>query len=285
MPTITEIAYAKINLTLSVLGRRADGYHELDTIMHSISLTDTVELSPSGAISLTVDGRAPVGPDNLMWQAAARFFQVTGKQGGVAMHLVKRIPAEAGMGGGSADAAAVLRGLNRMTEAGLSEDILCRMGASLGADIPFCVTGGAARCGGIGDRLTPLPPWAGLPLLIVRPNVSVSTGQAYKEIDRLKIQRKQTSKAAERALRERDRDQLAEALANDFEAALFGISPILRETKREISIAGHPSLMTGSGSAFFVMAEGEEREILREKLSAAHPDWFIEKAELSAGNG
>lgn len=283
MLTITEYAHAKINLTLSVLGRRADGYHDLDTVMHSISLSDRVELTPADALSLTVDGRAPAGPDNLMWRAAALFFQMTGKKGGAAMHLVKRIPSEAGMGGGSADAAAVLRGLNRMTGAGLSVDILCRMGASLGADIPFCVAGGAARCGGIGDVLAPLPPWPGLTLLIVRPGVSVSTGQAYREIDRLKGQRKQTSKAAEQALRTKNSQQLAAALANDFEDALFRISPILRETKRELAASGRPTLMTGSGSAFFVMVEGEEREQLKHRFSAAHPEWFVENAELVGG--
>lgn len=278
--TITEEAHAKINLTLSVLGRRADGYHDLDTVMHSISLSDTVELTPADTLSLTVDGRAPAGPENLMWRAAALFFQMTGKKGGVAMRLVKRIPSEAGMGGGSADAAAMLRGLNRMTGAGLSNRILCRMGASLGADVPFCVAGGAARCSGIGDVLAPLPPWPGLPLLIVRPGVSVSTGQAYREIDRLKGQRKQTSKAAAQALRARNGSQLASALANDFEDALFRISPILRETKRELAAAGYPALMTGSGSAFFVLVGGEKREQLKHHLSAMHPEWFVENAEL-----
>ena len=109
MNCITEEARAKINLTLPVLGKRPDGYHELDTIMMSVTLADTVELVPAAGISLAVEGSAPQGPENLMWRAAALFFRETGG-GGAAMRLVKRIPSEAGLGGGSADAAAVLRG-------------------------------------------------------------------------------------------------------------------------------------------------------------------------------
>lgn len=281
---ITETAYAKINFTLSVLGRRPDGYHDLDTVMHSISLSDTVTLEPADAISLTVDGAAPAGPENLMWKAAALFFQVTGKKGGCAMHLAKRIPSEAGMGGGSADAAAVLRGLNGMTGAGLSLDTLCRMGGALGADIPFCVMGGAARCTGIGDKLAPLPPWEGLPLLIVRPNVSVSTRRAYQEMDKQKIQRKQMSRDAARALELRDGARLIRSLSNDFEPVLFETSPILRETREELTESGYPTLMTGSGSAFFVMVGGADRDVLAKKLRTAHPEWVIELCE-TVGSG
>ncbi len=278
---ITEIANAKINLTLSVLGKRPDGYHDLDTVMHSITLSDTVEISPAESISLTVDGHAPAGPENLMWRAAALFFQVTGKKGGCAMHLVKRIPSEAGMGGGSADAAAVLRGLNCLTAANLSTDTLCRMGASLGADIPFCVVGGAARCTGIGDKLAPLTPWPGAPLLIVRPNVSVSTGKAYQALDKEKIQRKQTSKDAAYALTHRDGPRLIRALSNDFEPVLFAASPILRETREELTATGFPTLMTGSGSAFFVIVGGDDREELAQKLHAEHPEWVVEQCETA----
>lgn len=276
---ITETAYAKINFTLSVLGRRPDGYHDLDTVMHSISLSDTVTLEPAESLSLAVEGPAPSGPENLMWRAAVLFYQVTGKKGSCAMRLVKRIPSEAGMGGGSADAAAVLRGLNAMTHAGLSVETLCRMGAALGADIPFCVLGGAARCTGIGDQLAPLPPWAGLPLLIVRPNVSVSTRRAYQEIDKQKVQRKQMSRDAARALELRDGARLIRSLANDFEPVLFETSPILRETREELTASGYPTLMTGSGSAFFVMVGGPDRDELAKKLRMAHPEWVIEWSE------
>lgn len=280
MNCITETAFAKINFTLPVLHRRADGYHELDTVMHSISLSDTITLSPAERLSLTVvEGTAPEGPENLMWQAAQCFFRLTGLPGGAAMTLAKRIPSEAGLGGGSADAAAVFRGLSRMTGADLPAYVLERAAASLGADIPFCIRGGCARCGGIGDVLTPLPAWPGLSLLIVRPNISVSTGSAYREIDKRKGMPKNTSAKAARAIAERNLSALMSALSNDFEGALFPVAPVLRETKRELAAQGWPAMMSGSGSAFFMMLPGKARPAAAEALRASHPEWFIEEAE------
>lgn len=155
---ITEKAYAKINLTLSVGERREDGYHEIDSVIHSISLCDEMTLMEAGGISLSIkEGLAPGGKANLMWEAAELFFRETGFSGGVHMELVKQIPSEAGMGGGSSDAAAVLRGLNRMTGQRLSLAALADMGARLGADVPFCVAGGCRRCEGIGENLLLLP--------------------------------------------------------------------------------------------------------------------------------
>lgn len=282
MTPITETACAKINFTLPVLFRRDDGYHELDTVMHSISLADTVTVAPAERMSLVVtEGEAPAGPENLMWQAAALFFRLTGHRGGAAMTLAKRIPSEAGLGGGSADAAAVLRGLSRMTGAHLPASVLEGAAASLGADIPFCVRGGCARCGGIGDRLSPLPPWPGLSLLIVKPNVSVPTGQAYRQIDARTNRPRNTSDKAERAIRGRNLSALTAALSNDFEEALFPISPVLRETKAELAGMGWPVLMSGSGSAFFVMLPRKARPAAARALRAAHPSWYIEAADTA----
>lgn len=282
MNCITEEARAKINLTLPVLGKRPDGYHELDTIMMSVTLADTVELVPAAGISLAVEGSAPRGPENLMWRAAALFFRETGG-GGAAMRLVKRIPSEAGLGGGSADAAAVLRGLNRMTGAGLSPAELASLGASLGADVPFCVVGGCARCGGIGEKLKRLPPWPGLPLLIVRPDISVSTGKAYAELDRRSGAGKNTSDAAEAAIRAGDFPALAAALSNDFEDALFPLEPRLREAAEAVRALGLPALMSGSGSAFFLFIPPAARGKAAAAFRAAHPGWFAAEAETAGG--
>ena len=140
---IIETAHAKINFTLSVGSKRADGYHSIDSLMHSISLSDHITLTKAETITLSVtEGEAPLGRENLMVRAAERFFEETGLSGGVSMTLAKRIPSEAGMGGGSSDAAAVLRGLARLYETDLSLATLARWGASLGADIPFCVMAG-----------------------------------------------------------------------------------------------------------------------------------------------
>ena len=142
---ITETAQAKINLTLSVGEMRSDGYHTIDSVMHSISLRDSITLERAETVSLAiVEGVAPAGKENLMVKAAELFLKEKGISGGVRMTLAKRIPSEAGMGGGSSDAAAVLRGLARLYGTGDSLKSLAAMGKALGADVPFCVLGGAA---------------------------------------------------------------------------------------------------------------------------------------------
>ena len=201
---IQETAYAKINLTLSVGQKRTDGYHDIDSVMHSISLSDTITLEKADTTTLTVvKGSAPEGRDNLMVKAAELFLQKK-QLPGVSMTLAKEIPSQAGMGGGSSDAAAVLRGLAALYETGDSPSDLAAMGASLGADIPFCVAGGAARCEGIGDKLTALPPWEGLPLLIIRPQTSESTARAYAAIDALPGRLKDNTGSCIKALQTRN---------------------------------------------------------------------------------
>ena len=276
---ITEKAYAKINLTLSVGERREDGYHEIDSVMHSISLCDEVTLTEAGGISLSIkEGLAPGGKANLMWEAAELFFRETGFSGGAHMELVKQIPSEAGMGGGSSDAAAVLRGLNRMT--GLSLAALADMGARLGADVPFCVAGGCRRCEGIGEKLTPLAGWEGLPLVIVRPGVSISTGKAYGLLDVCPRRRAGTAESCIKALKNKDRAALMASLSNDFEDVLFKAETVLGETFSYLSSLCKKAMMTGSGSAFFLMAGNEvQQRKLAAKIKEERPQWYVGTAE------
>ncbi len=278
---ITENAYAKINLTLSVCEKRADGYHNIDSLMHSITLADTVTLEKAEEITLSLtEGDAPLGKENLMVQAAELFFKETGISGGASMTLAKRIPSEAGMGGGSSDAAAVLRGLARLYGPEISLETLAAWGKTLGADIPFCVIGGAARCRGIGEKLTPLSPWAGLPLVITRPPISVSTGKAYGLLDRMTKRPKNTTEEAVRALRERNPVALRASLSNDFEAGLFPVEPILWETSAYLRTLTPHALMTGSGSAFFLLCEDEkEQRALYERIREERPEWFAARAQ------
>lgn len=279
---IQETAYAKINLTLSVGQKRTDGYHDIDSVMHSISLSDTITLEKADTTTLTVvKGSAPEGRDNLMMKAAELFLQKK-QLPGVSMTLAKEIPSQAGMGGGSSDAAAVLRGLAALYKTGDSPSDLAAMGASLGADIPFCVAGGAARCEGIGDKLTALPPWEGLPLLIIRPQTSESTARAYAAIDALPKRLKDNTGSCIKALQTRNLTLLLSSLANDFEPALFPLDPILQETARALHALSRPVLMTGSGSAFFMILENKgEGAPLRRELQKAHPLWFVEEAETT----
>ena len=284
---ITEKAFAKINLTLSVGEKRKDGYHDIDSVMHGISLHDKITLEKSGEISLSVTkGSAPSGQENLMWKAAELFFAETGISGGVRMELEKHIPAQAGLGGGSSDAAAVLRGLNRLMKTGLSAEELSDMGKRIGADVPFCITGGCCRCRGIGEKLTKVPGWNGLPLVIVRPPVAVETGKAYAVLDRAEKQTGNKTDACIRALEEKDRKKLAENLSNDFEKALFAEEPVLEETSRRLALFSRPLLMTGSGSAFFVIAESRtDRKRLAEEIKKEGPGLFIAEAETKTDIG
>lgn len=278
---IEETACAKINLTLSVGEKRSDGYHTIDSIMHSISLCDDITLERAESISLTiVEGRAPSGKENLMVKAAELFLREKGISGGVRMTLAKHIPSEAGMGGGSSDAAAVLRGLARLYGTGDGLETLAAMGASLGADVPFCVRGGACRCEGIGEVLVPLTPWPGLPLLIVRPETSVSTGEAYRLLDGRDERPKDRTEESMKALADRNRQELYESLSNDFEDALFPKNEVLEETSSILHSLGRPTLMTGSGSAFFLFPKDrKEGKVLAEDIKKSHPSWFVETAE------
>lgn len=284
---ITEKAFAKINLTLSVGEKRKDGYHDIDSVMHSISLHDKITLEKSGEISLSVTkGSAPEGQENLMWKAAELFFAETGISGGICMELEKHIPAQAGLGGGSSDAAAVLRGLNRLMKTGLSAEELSDMGKRIGADVPFCITGGCCRCRGIGEKLTKVPGWNGLPLVIVRPPVAVETGKAYAVLDRAEKQTENKTDTCIRALAEKDRKKLAESLSNDFEKALFAEETVLEETSRRLALFSRPLLMTGSGSAFFVIAESRaDRKRLAEEIKKEGPGLFIAEAETKTDIG
>ncbi len=278
---VIEKAFAKINLTLSVGEKRSDGYHNIDSIMHQISLHDEVILESAETISLSVtEGTAPFGEENLMWRAAELFFKETGISGGVHMELKKRIPSEAGLGGGSADAAAVLRGLNRLTGRGLTLASLAQMGALLGADVPFCVAGGCCRCRGIGEKMEKLQGRAGLDLLVVRPPVSIATGKAYALFDKFPKSSKNTAEDCILALKEDNREKLAKSLFNDFERVLFRAEPLLKETALYLESFERPFLMTGSGSAFFLLPENkDEGEKIKNTIKSEKPEWYAEEAE------
>ena len=181
-------AKAKINLYLDVTGKRADGYHLLETVMHTVSLCDTVTLTKTGRSGIEIscsDPLIPCNEKNIAYKCAAAFFDKTGISiGGVSIDIIKRIPSQAGMGGGSADGAAVLAGLDRLFETGLSESELISIGAKIGADIPFCIKGGCGYCTGIGEIIEPLPAICGY-VLIGKGQAGISTAEAFGKIDSL----------------------------------------------------------------------------------------------------
>lgn len=188
MDSLVLNAKAKINLYLDVTGKRADGYHLLETVMHTVSLCDTVTLTKTGRSGIEIscsDPHIPCNEKNIAYKCAAAFFDKTGISiGGVSIDIIKRIPSQAGMGGGSADGAAVLTGLDRLFETGLSESELISIGAKIGADIPFCIKGGCGYCTGIGEIIEPLPAICGY-VLIGKGQAGISTAEAFGKIDSL----------------------------------------------------------------------------------------------------
>lgn len=188
MDSLVLNAKAKINLYLDVTGKRADGYHLLETVMHTVSLCDTVTLTKTGRNGIEIscsDPLIPCNEKNIAYKCAAAFFDKTGiSSGGVSIDIIKRIPSQAGMGGGSADGAAVLTGLDLLFETGLSENELISIGARIGADIPFCIKGGCGYCTGIGEIIEPLPAMCGC-VLIGKGQAGISTAEAFGKIDSL----------------------------------------------------------------------------------------------------
>lgn len=187
MRSVAVSAPAKINLMLDITGKRSDGYHTLLTIMQSISLSDTVSLAPDSSGNIAVecnDSNIPLGMDNITCRAAELFYRHTSvSQTGLSIRIDKQIPSQAGLGGGSADAAAVLIGMNSLYETGLTSEELCRIGVQLGADVPFCIVGGTKICRGIGELMTDAPPLEKYFIAIGKGSQGISTKAAYAEID------------------------------------------------------------------------------------------------------
>lgn len=215
-------AYAKLNLTLDILRKREDGYHDLQMVMQSIGLADTLTVTPAqgeGAMRtnlayLPADGR------NLAQMAAAAFRTATGRGGQVDIAIEKRIPVCAGLAGGSSDAAAVLRAMNELTGAGLSPAELAEIGQSVGSDVPYCVVGGTALAEGRGERLTPLPPLPHCWVVLCKPAFSVSTPQLFSRVEVRKIVRRPDTAGLLAALEAGDLTGVARRMYNVFEDVL-----------------------------------------------------------------
>ncbi len=251
MKELTVRAYAKINLTLDVLRRRADGYHEVRMLMQRVSLCDDIVLSrQSGDISLRSNvAYLPCDSRNLAVRAAERFFDAAALGGeGVAIDLVKRIPVAAGLAGGSADAAAVLTGLNALYGAPLSEERLMELGAALGADVPFCIAGGTMLAEGIGERLTRLPALPRTNVVLCKPPVSLSTAYVYSKIRCSRIRRRPDTAGALDALRAGDLAGVCRRMYNVMEDVAVQEHRAISDIKSAMLAAGADgAVMSGSG--------------------------------------
>ncbi len=262
MKKITVEAPCKINLALDIVRRRADGYHEMDMVMQSVGLCDrvTIEKVDLPQISMSCNLKAlPCDDQNIVVRCAKAFFEKTGIDPSVHIHLSKKIPMMAGLGGGSADGAGVLVGLNRLYDAGLSVEELCKIGFSCGADIPFCIRGKTLRAQGAGEILSELPPFPkeGGFILIAKPTFSVSTKLAFEGFDRQEHPVHGDVLGMIDALRAGDLQSIAARLSNVFEPFCNPqeISRI-KQTMQAHHAMG--SLMSGSGSAVFALFEKKE---------------------------
>ena len=252
--TITLCASAKVNLTLEVLGQRPDGYHELRSLVQCISLADELALQPTaGGITLRVCGEpAPEGAQNLCYGAADSFIQRVGSPAGVDIRLTKHIPAGRGLGGGSSDAAATLRGLAQLAEQPPAEATLREMAAQLGSDVSLFLDGGTAVISGRGEIVQPVTAqWGGRSFVIAWPDMAVSTAEAYALLGPHDFTDGQTTAAAQRALAAGALDP-GRHLFNCFERAVYARWPQIGQLREQLSAeTGQHAPRSGSGSAVF----------------------------------
>jgi len=259
---MTVRANAKVNWALNLTGIRENGYHELDMLMQSVSLHDTLEIETAedDAVVLTCDrADVPCDEKNLVMKAALALKKETGCRRGARMHLIKRIPSQAGLGGGSADCAAALRALNALWELNLGEEQLMEIGLRLGADVPFCLAGGLQRARGLGEVLTAVACESGRRLLIVKPHQGLSTPQVFRLSDQMPASRPADIEKAAQALLAGDDALLCETAANMLTGAAVSLCPQVGETLQELRARGASfAAMSGSGTACAALFADEE---------------------------
>lgn len=288
MESICLTAYAKINIGLDILGRRADGYHEIRTIMQQLPLGDRVCLSKNkaGRIRLRCDTpHIPRDESNLAWRAASLFCRHFGVEESLDIELEKEIPTEAGMGGGSADAAAVLKGMRALYAPETEDARLLELGAALGADVPYCIAGGTALCEGIGEKISPLRGFLRCHALILKPDLQISTRAVYEGLNMREISRKGHADidALLSCIEAGDLPGLGAKLRNVLEYGVSKAYPLIEELKQALLEHGAAgSSMSGSGSAVFGLFE-EPLSALRCR-EAVEARWGkrIEKSFLAA---
>ena len=283
MTTLYEGAFAKINLTLDVLDKRTDGYHDIKSVMQTISIRDDVEIDIDTdrpwTLSCDQEG-VPTDERNLAWKAANVFYENTKfETSGIAIRITKRIPMEAGLGGGSADAAAVLRALNRHYGEPLSILALAELGALVGSDVPFCTLCGTAMVEGRGERLRKLPDMPDCCFVVCKPDFSSSTPELYKKIDETSIPKRPDHQAMESALLAGDLGKVAENIYNVFDPVVTQDHLELNYIKSIFNSYGSVAQqMTGSGSAVFaIVPDFEFAAVICSMLKENYPQVYIAK--------
>ena len=256
MDSIREKAYAKLNISLDVTERRGDGFHDMCMVMQTVSICDELELRPTDAGRIQVKSNfsfIPGDERNLAAKAALGFFEAVGKQGqGLLITLQKSIPVGAGMAGGSADAAAVLRALNRLYGAPLTADALETLAARVGSDVPFCVRGGTALATGRGEKLEALPSLPACKFVVCKPDFSISTPELFRKLDQTGLRCHPDTAGILAALRDGELEPVARRMYNVFEEVDDRRLRTVREIKSVLLDCGAlGAIMTGTGSAVF----------------------------------
>ncbi len=254
-------AYAKINLSLDVLGRLENGYHQVKMIMQTVGICDVLTFEKTGGeIEISSDsGELPNGPGNLIYKAIRLMQETYGIEGGARVFLEKHIPIAAGMAGGSTDAAAALKAVNLLYGLGLSEEELRKAGVKIGADVPYCIMGGTALSEGIGEVLTRLEPMPDCFLLVAKPPINVSTKEVYEALDSREITEHPDVDGMIWAIREKDLKGITDRLGNVLADVTQPKYPVIGELRELMMAQGAlGSLMSGSGPTVFGIFSSEE---------------------------
>ena len=247
-------AYAKINISLDVIGKREDGYHLLSMIMQNIELYDEIEIEKieSGIVITCNKAFIPTDERNLAYKAAKLFLETYNIKSGVSINIVKNIPVAAGLAGGSADCATVLKMLNDMFNINASEEELMKLGGTLGADVPYCIKGGTALCEGIGEEITPIKPFKNQIVLLVKPPFGVSTKDVYKAFDLSKVKIHPDTENLIKKIENNDLNYVAANMKNLLENVTVRKHKVLYKLKEYLVRNGAVgSMMSGSGPTVF----------------------------------
>ncbi len=271
MDRLKLLSPAKINIGLRILRKRSDGFHDIETIFHEVKLFDEIEFEISDSVEFETDSEEiPKDAENLCLKALRIFYESFGIHSGVKIFLRKKIPVGAGLGGGSSNSATVLKGLNILFNVGADEDLLCELGSLVGSDVPFFIVGGTAYATGRGEIIEPIKVELPFKIVIVYPNIKISTAWAYANV-RLKDHTHKPSLKEIFLENLNHPEKLREMIENDFEDVVFDNYPKVGEVKKKLyEIGSDFALMSGSGSSVFAFFKEIDDEKEREIYDAFH---------------
>lgn len=279
------LAPAKINLYLEVINKRQDGYHNIESVMHTVSLCDELEVSESNKIEFVCDKQVCSPEKNLVYKTAIKLKDKYSVNKGAKIVLNKKIPTGAGLGGGSSDAAATILALNKIWNLKLSKQELESFASTIGADVPFFLTGGTAKVEGIGDIVTKIDVKNKYHFVLVKPNFGVSTVEAYSKVKIPLTKIKKINKIIETLkLSVLNKDLLKELFFNSFESTVFADYPEIQKIKNVLNDLGATSLMSGSGATVFGFVSGrDEAKKIADYLKIYNWNvWIVESFEISS---